>query len=137
MLVLQLVQHLLQLLHLLLRLNLLLLQLGDLQLSDIQRLSREMEAQSLFSCSCGFYLEGLRDVFAFHFHALPHQLLTALIIVYLEEEQKAEFNSFKLSIVSSWCSMHALPASQAGCAAAAAPGYVSALAAPEPALSGC
>lgn len=39
-----------------------------------------------------FYLEGLRDVFAFDLHALSHQLQTALVVVHLEEEEEEAFN---------------------------------------------
>ncbi len=37
-----------------------------------------------------FYLEGLRDVFTFHLHALSHQLQTALVVVHLEEEEEED-----------------------------------------------
>lgn len=47
-----------------------------------------------------FYLEGLRDVFAFDLHALSHQLQTALVVVHLEEEEEEEAFNRDFKVIS-------------------------------------
>lgn len=87
MLELQFVQRLLQLLHLLLCLNFLVLQLTDLQLRlhfrGLYRVAFKHQFHLSLSLKSEFYLEGLRDVFTLQLHALTHQLQIALIVVHL------------------------------------------------------